>query len=99
MAWDGFVRVAFDEIRQVGAGSPQVSRRLRAVLDDLLEVAPPDRRPALERQRTLLGVIADRVNATDADRDAATVPDPSGLGSAVELLAPSSAVRDGSRGE
>jgi uncharacterized membrane protein len=98
MAWDGFVRVAFDEIRQVGAGSPQVSRRLRAVLDDLLEVAPPDRRPALERQRALLGTIADRVNATDADRQAATVPDPSGLGSAVELLEPSSAVRDGSRG-
>ncbi|MEJ7741135.1 MAG: DUF2254 family protein [Nocardioidaceae bacterium] len=55
MQWQGFVQVAFDEIRQAGAGSPQVSRRLKAALDDLLTVAPPERRPALEHQLALLG--------------------------------------------
>src|SRR4028119_388261 len=47
LTWDGFVHLAFDEIRQAGAGSPQVSRRLRAALNDLLSVAAPDQEPAL----------------------------------------------------
>lgn len=88
MGWDGFVRVAFDEIRQAGAGSPQVSRRLKAALDDLLTVAPPDRRPVLEHQLALLGELAAVAAPTDADREAALVPDPSGIGSAAELVTP-----------
>ena len=51
MDWDAFVRLAFEEIRLVGAGSPQVSRRLQAALDDLEQVAPPERRAVLEEQR------------------------------------------------
>ena len=45
MSWDGYVRLAFDELRLAGAGSPQVARRLRAALEDILTVAPPERRP------------------------------------------------------
>ena len=44
MDWDAYVHLAFDEIRLAGARSPQVSRRLIAALEDLLEVAPPERR-------------------------------------------------------
>jgi hypothetical protein len=40
LGWDGFVRLAFDEIRLAGAGSPQVTRRLTAALEDLLTIAP-----------------------------------------------------------
>jgi uncharacterized membrane protein len=54
MGWNAYVRLAFDEIRLAGAESPQVARRLRAALDDLLDIAPADRRPALEQQRELL---------------------------------------------
>ena len=36
MTWEAYVHLAFDEIRQAGADSPQVARRLRAALDDLL---------------------------------------------------------------
>ena len=36
MDWDAYVHLAFDEIRLAGAGSPQVSRRLQAALEDLL---------------------------------------------------------------
>ena len=43
MSWDGYVALAFDEIRQVGAGSPQVPRRLRAALEDLMTVVPAHR--------------------------------------------------------
>lgn len=88
LQWDGFVRVAFDEIRQVGAGSPQVTRRLRAALDDLLTVAPADRRPALERQLALLEESASAAGGLAADRATATIPDPAGIGSAVELAGP-----------
>src|SRR5690349_174090 len=36
MSWDAYVRLAFDEIRQSGADSPQIGRRLRDALEDLL---------------------------------------------------------------
>lgn len=88
MQWEGFVRLTFDEIRQSGAGSPQVVRRLRAALEDLLEIAPADRRPALEGQLVLLGRESDAAAETGADREAAQVPDPSGLGSSDDLTDP-----------
>ena len=43
MSWEEYVHLAFDEIRMAGAGSPQVSRRLLAALDDLRRVALPSR--------------------------------------------------------
>lgn len=88
LQWEGFVRLTFDEIRQCGAGSPQVVRRLRSALDDLLIVAPPERRPALQHQLELLEDLAGAASHTDADRRAALVPDPSGLGSSTELTTP-----------
>src|SRR5512138_285782 len=54
MSWDDYVHLAFDEIRLAGAGSPQVARRMRAALEDLLTIAPPDRRSALKQQLDLL---------------------------------------------
>ena len=36
--WEDYVHLAFDEIRIAGSGSPQVARRLRGVLEDLLTV-------------------------------------------------------------
>ncbi|MBG6225427.1 putative membrane protein [Arthrobacter sp. CAN_A2] len=85
MHWDGYVRIAFDEIRQAGAGSPQVIRRLRAALEDLLTVAPPERRAALDRQLALLTRTAAAATGTEEDRRAMLVADPSGIGSADEL--------------
>ena len=89
LTWDGFVHLAFDEIRQAGAASPQVSRRLRAALDDLLSVATAEQKPALDHQ---LGQLRELVSAnatTDSDRDMATLPDTSGIGSAAALVTPS----------
>nr|WP_276203664.1 DUF2254 domain-containing protein [Hyalangium minutum] len=53
-SWDSYVRLALDEVRQYGEGSIQVTRRLRSLLEDLLQVAPAFRREELERQLALL---------------------------------------------
>ncbi len=54
MTWEGYVHLAFDEIRMAGSGSPPVARRLRAALNDLRSMAPPDRAEVVEEQLQLL---------------------------------------------
>ena len=93
MSWEGYVRLAFDELRLAGAGSPQVARRLRAALEDLRTVAWPERRPPLDRQLELLDEAVRRAYDDDADVDAALVPDMQGIGSGPDVMShpPSSA--------
>jgi uncharacterized membrane protein len=57
MSWDEYVELAFEEIRLAGGTSPQIARRLRAALDDLLSVAPAARRPALQQQLDLVPAL------------------------------------------
>lgn len=70
-SWDDYVRLAFDEIRHYSGRSIQVTRRLTGAVEDLLAVAPPPRRPALEQQRELLLRASDREFVDPADREAA----------------------------
>jgi uncharacterized membrane protein len=86
MTWDGYVRLAFDELRLAGAGSPQVSRRLRAALEDLKAVAPPDRWPALDYQLALQEAAVRRAFDDEADVRAALVPDMQGIGSGPDVM-------------
>jgi uncharacterized membrane protein len=88
LQWDGLVQLAFDEIRLAGSGSPQVSRRLVAALDDLLTVVPAERRAPLETQLALLDEVASVAARTEPDRAAAMVSDPSGIGSAAAMVDP-----------
>jgi uncharacterized membrane protein len=88
MSWEGYVRLAFDELRLAGAGSPQVARRLRAALEDLRAVASPGRLPPLDRQLKLLDEAVRRAYADDADIDAALVPDLQGIGSGPDVMSP-----------
>jgi len=78
--WEDYVSVSLTEIRQYGASSTQVARRLRALLDDLIDDVPPSRRPALEDQLALLDQAIDKQFADPAERAAAMVPDRHGLG-------------------
>ena len=87
ISWEGYVHLAFDEIRDMGAGSGQITRRLRAALEDLLSVAPPERRPALERQLELLEAAAAGVDRLDNQRERITA-DMQGIGSASDLRVP-----------
>jgi uncharacterized membrane protein len=77
--WEAYVRLAFDEIRQAGAGSPQVARRLRASLQDLREYALPERVPAIERQLALLDDAVERA-VPEEERDYFLAPDRQGIG-------------------
>ena len=83
--WTGsaYVRLAFVEIRQAGARSPQVSRRLAAALDDLLELAPPERQDVLRDERKSLERAAAGEDPIDADVQLAVQPDRQGLGQAL----------------
>jgi uncharacterized membrane protein len=80
LAWDGYVRLAFDEIRQAGAESPQVRRRLKAALDDLLLLAPVDRRRSLEHQLQLL------VHPRRSRESTSLVSDRAGIGAGEDVL-------------
>jgi uncharacterized membrane protein len=86
MTWNGYVRLAFDEIRLAGAGSPQVARRIRAALEDLKTVAGPDRWPPLDDQLELLEVAVRRAFADEADVRASLMPDMQGIGSGPDVM-------------
>jgi uncharacterized membrane protein len=80
MDWDAYVHLVFAEIRLAGARSPQVSRRLVEALVDLLQIAPPERRPALEAQLQLLDDEVHNSSLAPLDIAIALSPDPQGLG-------------------
>src|SRR5205085_1102387 len=79
--WPDFVTLAVTEIRQFGAGSLQVARRLQAMLDHLLRVLPAARRAALQQERSLLQRAVERAFPDDEDRAQARVGDFQGVGS------------------
>jgi uncharacterized membrane protein len=83
--WDGYVRLAFDEIRLAAGGYPQVTRRLEAALGDLKTVAPAERQPALDRQLHLLARAVARALEDEDDRRAALVADAQGIGSGADV--------------
>ena len=83
--WDGYVRLAFDEIRLAAGGYPQVTRRLEAALADLKTVAPAERQPALDRQLRLLERGVARALEDEDDRRAALVADAQGIGSGADV--------------
>ncbi|MFJ4408438.1 hypothetical protein [Streptomyces sp. NPDC088910] len=77
--WSGVLDRALAEIVLYGAGSLQMRRRLRALLDTLAASAPPHRARALDPYRTLLDRTAH--DLPDPVMTAtATTPDSQGLG-------------------
>jgi uncharacterized membrane protein len=80
MSWEAYVHLAFEEIRLVGASSPQVTRRLQAALEDLKTVAPPERRPVLDSQLALLAWSANETVGNSRDVTMGLSPDRLGFG-------------------
>jgi uncharacterized membrane protein len=80
MTWEDYVHLAFDEIRIAGSGSPQIARRLRAALQDLLAVAPPERKRPLQEQLDLLRSGIGGSMSEAVDRNNSSQADSSGLG-------------------
>ncbi len=78
--WEDFVSLAVTEIRLFGAGSIQVPRRLRAMLEHLIEVLPAPRAPAMRQELALLHNAVDREYPEAEDRQRAEIGDRQGLG-------------------
>ncbi|CAM5424469.1 MULTISPECIES: DUF2254 domain-containing protein [Streptomyces] len=78
--WTELVDLGFTEVRGCALGSPQVSRRMLAGLDDLVLLAPPDRREPLLRHRELLQQAVDGSAPNATDRAFALHPDRQGIG-------------------
>ncbi|MBT2525981.1 DUF2254 domain-containing protein [Streptomyces sp. ISL-99] len=78
--WADLVDLGFTEIRGCAVGSPQVSRRLLAGIEDLLLLAPADRREPLVRHRTLLVQAVERTVPEAAERAFALLSDRQGIG-------------------
>jgi uncharacterized membrane protein len=94
MDWDAYVHLAFDEIREAGAGTPQVARRLRASLLDLREYAPADRRAVLEDQMEMLDQAV-RARAPEYQLGYYLTPDRQGIGVAAGVAGDAAAARFG----
>jgi uncharacterized membrane protein len=80
--WKDFVQLSFSEIRQYGAGNPQVARRMRAMIEAVLQDLPESRIPALRQELELLDRAVERLYPFQEDLACARIPDSQGLGGA-----------------
>jgi uncharacterized membrane protein len=78
--WDEVVDLALLEIAEFGGGQVQVTRRLVALLDDLIPDVPHDRRVALRRHRESLETAVARRDLSGRAADVALCGDRQGLG-------------------
>jgi uncharacterized membrane protein len=78
--WEDFARLAVTEIRQFGASSTQVARRMRAMLEDLIQTLPSYRAAVLQQELDLLQCTVDHEFTVPQDRMRAELPDFQGLG-------------------
>jgi uncharacterized membrane protein len=81
--WEDYLALAFDEIRQFGATSVQVMRRLRSALIAVAEsLINPSQVEAVHQYLKHLDVVIDHSSFDPEDRIAARQEDRQGLGSA-----------------
>jgi uncharacterized membrane protein len=78
--WDDFVLVSCAEIRSCGAGSLQIARRLRAMLDNLIDTLPAHRHQALDQERQRLDRMVESLYGLPDDCALALTADLQGLG-------------------
>ncbi len=78
--WTALVDLGLAEIRGAATLNPQVTRRLMAAIDDLLLLAPPDRKEPLLRHRSLLVQAVVQAVPQPAEREFALLPDRQGIG-------------------
>jgi uncharacterized membrane protein len=78
--WEDYLALATTEIREYGASSIQVMRRMRAMLEELLDEVPDDRRAAVQDELRRLRYTVDQSFSGSADFDRAHTADPQGMG-------------------
>jgi uncharacterized membrane protein len=82
--WEDFVNIACIEIRACGAGSVQIARRLRAMVDNLVATLPEHRHRPLKQERERLERMVELLYPIPEDRALASVPDSQGIGGRVQ---------------
>jgi uncharacterized membrane protein len=80
--WDDYLALATTEIREYGATSIQVMRRMRSMLEELLDEVPEPRRAAVHDELARLDATVARSFAESVDLDRARTADPQGMGGA-----------------
>jgi uncharacterized membrane protein len=78
--WEDFVYLTFREIRRSGSGNFQVVRRLRSMIDNLLQTLPAHRLPAIAEELKLLDREIEQKFLYPEDLALARIGDPQGLG-------------------
>lgn len=78
--WEDYLQLAVCEIRDYGQSSVQVSRRIRAMLDSLLDILPPQRHPSVRAELSLLEESVEREFTDPARRAIAQQADSQGIG-------------------
>jgi len=81
--WEDYVHLACTEMRHCGAGNIQVVRRMRSMLDNLIQTLPEHRHAELRQQLELLDRTVDTNFPFPEDRLLARVGDSQGLGGAL----------------
>lgn len=84
--WEDFVRLSVTEIRHYGRDSVQVTRRLRAMLENLMQTLPEHRAPLLRQELRLLALSAKRAFADADDQILAETGDMQGMGGESERM-------------
>jgi uncharacterized membrane protein len=80
LSWEGMVHVALDELRLFAVQSIQATRRTTAMLQDLIALAPEERKAPLRYQLQRLNALAHEAFEAP-DSDWAMEPDQQGVGS------------------
>jgi uncharacterized membrane protein len=78
--WEDYLTLGTTEIREYGANTIQVMRRLRAMLEELHEEVRPEHRAAVEDELARLDATVARSYGDSVDLDRASIPDAQGIG-------------------
>lgn len=78
--WEDYVALAVTEIRLYGNTSPQVTRRLQAMYEYLIQVLPASRSSVIEKERALLQQTVKNAYDNNQDREIAATIDYLGFG-------------------
>jgi uncharacterized membrane protein len=78
--WEDFVHLAFSEIRYYGSTNLQIVRRLRAMIENLIQTLPDHRHEELLRQLELLDRAVRKTFENPEELELARVADTQGLG-------------------
>jgi len=78
--WEDFVHLVFSEVRASGANNLQVVRRLRAMIENLMQTLPRHRLENLELELDLLDRVVEKAFQYPEELALAHIADSQGLG-------------------